>query len=125
VRETRSRFSSLSSKQPWIRKEAMPGGYGGKPPGIAGIGVPTGARNAGTSAPAGDQSAKTNLHPMGACSVKTLSGVDLSTSFYRVMLDRIFRLELGLLFWVSSAIGKHDRDPRHADSGGKRDDPQR
>jgi hypothetical protein len=34
----------------------MPGGYGGKPPGIAIIGVPTGARNAGNGAPTGDQS---------------------------------------------------------------------
>jgi hypothetical protein len=35
---------------------ATPGGYGGKPPGVAFIGVPTGARNAGSGAPTGDQS---------------------------------------------------------------------
>jgi hypothetical protein len=39
---------------------ATPGGYGGKPPGVAFIGVPTGARNAGSGAPTGDQS--TGMH---------------------------------------------------------------
>src|SRR5579864_2524029 len=39
---------------------ATPGGYGGKPPGVAIIGVPTGARNAGSGAPTGDQSTDTN-----------------------------------------------------------------
>jgi hypothetical protein len=33
------------SKEPEHR--ATPGGYGGKPPGVAFIGAPTGARNAG------------------------------------------------------------------------------
>src|ERR1017187_4217528 len=40
---------------------ATPGGYGGKPPGVAFIGVPTGARNAGSGAPAGDQSTGMNI----------------------------------------------------------------
>jgi hypothetical protein len=40
---------------------ATPGGYGGKPPGVAFIGVPTGARNAGSGAPAGDQSTDMNV----------------------------------------------------------------
>ena len=39
---------------------ATPGGYGGKPPGVAIIGVPTGARNAGSDAPTGDQSIDMN-----------------------------------------------------------------
>ena len=39
---------------------ATPGGYGGKPPGVAIIGVPTGARNAGSGAPTGDQSTDMN-----------------------------------------------------------------
>jgi hypothetical protein len=39
---------------------ATPGGYGGKPPGVAFIGVPTGARNAGCGAPTGDQSTDMN-----------------------------------------------------------------
>ena len=45
---------------------ATPGGYGGKPPGVAIIGVPTGARNAGSDAPTGDQSIdmnRTRKHP--------------------------------------------------------------
>jgi hypothetical protein len=45
---------------------ATPGGYGGKPPGVAFIGVPTGARNAGSDAPTGDQSIdmnRTRKHP--------------------------------------------------------------
>src|SRR5438045_2604602 len=48
-------------------REATPGGYGGKPPGVAFIGVPTGARNAGNSAPTGDQSIdmnRTRKHPL-------------------------------------------------------------
>ena len=40
---------------------ATPGGYGGKPPGVAIIGVPTGARNAGSGAPTGDQSTDMNV----------------------------------------------------------------
>src|SRR5690349_16612862 len=46
---------------------ATPGGYGGKPPGVAFIGVPTGARNAGSDAPTGDQSIdmnRTRKHPL-------------------------------------------------------------
>src|SRR5689334_19108665 len=46
---------------------ATPGGYGGKPPGVAIIGVPTGARNAGSDAPTGDQSIdmnRTRKHPL-------------------------------------------------------------
>ena len=42
------------------KKRATPGGYGGKPPGVAIIGVPTGARNAGSGAPTGDQSTDMN-----------------------------------------------------------------
>ncbi len=42
------------------QKRATPGGYGGKPPGVAIIGVPTGARNAGSGAPTGDQSTDMN-----------------------------------------------------------------
>ena len=42
------------------RHGATPGGYGGKPPGVAFIGVPTGARNAGCGAPTGDQSTDMN-----------------------------------------------------------------
>ena len=45
------------------KKMATPGGYGGNPPGVAIIGVPTGARNTGTGAPTGDQSAGTNRTP--------------------------------------------------------------
>jgi hypothetical protein len=46
-----------------------PGGYGGKPPGVAFIGVPTGARNAGSGAPTGDQSTDMNAtrKPPGTC----------------------------------------------------------
>ncbi len=46
---------------------ATPGGYGGKPPGVAIIGVPTGARNAGSGALTGDQSTDMNAtrkHPL-------------------------------------------------------------
>ena len=42
------------------RRWATPGGYGGKPPGVAFIGVPTGARNAGNGALTGDQSTDMN-----------------------------------------------------------------
>src|SRR5580693_4475576 len=41
-------------------KRATPGGYGGKPPGVAFIGVPTGARNAGSGTPTGDQGTDMN-----------------------------------------------------------------
>ena len=41
-------------------KRATPGGYGGKPPGVAIIGAPTGARSAGSGAPTGDQSTDMN-----------------------------------------------------------------
>src|SRR5215813_12222099 len=44
-------------------KRATPGGYGGKPPGVAFIGAPTGARNAGSGAPAGDQSTGKHVTP--------------------------------------------------------------
>jgi len=46
-----------------IEKRATPGGYGGKPPGVAFIGAPTGARNAGNGAPAGDQSTGKHVTP--------------------------------------------------------------
>jgi hypothetical protein len=36
-------------------EKATLGGYGGKPPSVADISVPTGARNAGNGAPTGDQ----------------------------------------------------------------------
>lgn len=62
---------------------------------------------------------------MRACSVKCLPRVDFAASLYRIPLNRIARLELGLLFGVSSAIGKHDRDPRHPDGGDKSGYPQR
>src|ERR1700722_9903940 len=42
------------------QKRATPGGYGGKPPGVAFIGVPTGARNAGSGTPTGDQGTDMN-----------------------------------------------------------------
>ena len=45
------------------QKRATPGGYGGKPPGVAFIGAPTGARNAGNGAPAGDQSTGKHVTP--------------------------------------------------------------
>jgi hypothetical protein len=45
------------------KDKATPGGYGGKPPGVAFIGAPTGARNAGTGAPAGDQSTGKHVTP--------------------------------------------------------------
>ncbi len=45
------------------KKRATPGGYGGKPPGVAFIGAPTGARNAGNGAPAGDQSTGKHVTP--------------------------------------------------------------
>src|SRR5579863_9298601 len=41
-------------------KRATPGGYGGKPPGVAIIGAPTGARSAGSGALTGDQSTDMN-----------------------------------------------------------------
>src|SRR5215469_10152111 len=50
--------------EPVQRKErATPGGYGGKPPGVAFIGAPTGARNAGIGAPAGDQGTGKHVTP--------------------------------------------------------------
>ena len=58
------RATAEGLKSPNIR--ATPGGYGGKPPGVAIIGVPTGARNAGSDAPTGDQSIdmnRTRKHP--------------------------------------------------------------
>ena len=45
------------------KDRATPGGYGGKPPGVAFIGAPTGARNAGNGAPAGDQSTGKHVTP--------------------------------------------------------------
>ncbi len=45
------------------QERATPGGYGGKPPGVAFIGAPTGARNAGNGAPAGDQSTGKHVTP--------------------------------------------------------------
>src|SRR5205823_7938211 len=47
--------------EPWRRRlkgaedRATPGGYGGKPPGVAIIGVPTGARNAGRCSDGGPE----------------------------------------------------------------------
>jgi hypothetical protein len=45
------------AKAPWKGAEdrATPGGYGGKPPGVAIIGVPTGARNAGRCSDGGPE----------------------------------------------------------------------
>src|SRR5262249_12344868 len=61
------RASGEGPKAP--EQRATPGGYGGKPPGVAFIGVPTGARNAGSGAPTGDQS--TGMHvtrpTLGSC----------------------------------------------------------
>jgi hypothetical protein len=51
---------SRASQQSDEMKRATPGGYGGKPPGVAIIGVPTGARNAGSGALTGDQSTDMN-----------------------------------------------------------------
>jgi energy-coupling factor transporter ATP-binding protein EcfA2 len=48
--------SHRGSSEPALNKRATQGGYGGKPPCVAIIGVPTGARNAGKGAPTGDQS---------------------------------------------------------------------
>jgi hypothetical protein len=52
------RLTYANSLRP--KKRATPGGYGGKPPGVAIIGVPTGARNAGSGAPTGDQDTDMN-----------------------------------------------------------------
>jgi hypothetical protein len=63
------RISTASHRRSWLKASevrATPGGYGGKPPGVAIIGVPTGARNAGSGAPTGDQSTDMNAtrkHP--------------------------------------------------------------
>src|SRR6476619_992914 len=57
----------LAKGQKSPEHSATPGGYGGKPPGVAFIGVPTGARNAGSDAPTGDQSIdmnRTRKHPL-------------------------------------------------------------
>jgi hypothetical protein len=57
----------MRSRQKGGEVRATPGGYGGKPPGVAFIGVPTGARNAGSGAPTGDQSTDMNAtrkHPL-------------------------------------------------------------
>ena len=68
------------------RHGATPGGYGGKPPGVAFIGVPTGARNAGCGAPTGDQSTDMNAtrKPPRMCQ-------DPITSASRVSADRVHR----------------------------------
>lgn len=66
----RPRASTASHSRSWLKASevrATPGGYGGKPPGVAIIGVPTGARNAGSGAPTGDQSTDMNAtrkHPL-------------------------------------------------------------
>ena len=54
---------------------ATPGGYGGKPPGVAIIGVPTGARNAGSGAPTGDQSTDMNGTRASPCMCQDLKTV--------------------------------------------------
>lgn len=79
------------------RKKATPGGYGGKPPGVAIFGVPTGARNTGTSAPTGDQSAWPKLytsHPWDAS---------------RVSHDPISRRWRGISFWLASTASMAER----------------
>src|ERR1700733_211094 len=49
-----ARHSEPEGSSPKDRKHrATPGGYGGKPPGVAFIGAPTGARNAGNWCPSG------------------------------------------------------------------------
>src|SRR5580693_9110869 len=53
-------------------KRATPGGYGGKPPGVAIIGVPTGARNAGSGALTGDQSTDMNGTRLTPCMCQVL-----------------------------------------------------
>jgi len=54
-------FGVRGDWEPWRRRpegaedSATPGGYGGKPPGVAIIGVPTGARNAGRCSDGGPE----------------------------------------------------------------------
>ena len=58
---------NTEARQRRAKIRATPGGYGGKPPGVAIIGVPTGARNAGSGALTGDQSTDMNAtrkHPL-------------------------------------------------------------
>ena len=58
---------NTEARQGRAKIRATPGGYGGKPPGVAIIGVPTGARNAGSGALTGDQSTDMNAtrkHPL-------------------------------------------------------------
>jgi hypothetical protein len=85
-------------------KRATPGGYGGKPPGVAIIGVPTGARNAGSGALTGDQSTDMNgtrLTPCVCQDLKTTKSLNailatrlparhLATAFNSSVRDRRF-----------------------------------
>ena len=57
---------------------ATPGGYGGKPPGVAFIGVPTGARNAGTVLQRGTRAPTIMLHRTSPLCVKTGLRVNLA-----------------------------------------------
>jgi hypothetical protein len=53
-------LARVAKHQATLIKRATQGGYGGKPPCVAIIGVPTGARNAGNGALTGDQSTDMN-----------------------------------------------------------------
>ena len=60
---------------------ATPGGYGGKPPGVAIIGLPTGARKAGSGALTGDQSTDMNRTRAAPCMCQDLRQANLVTPF--------------------------------------------
>src|SRR5579875_1147558 len=51
--EPRQANGAVAKPQNAAEHRATPGGYGGKPPGVAFIGAPTGARNAGYRCPSG------------------------------------------------------------------------
>ena len=68
--------TTLSRKM--SRDRATPGGYGGKPPGVAFIGAPTGARNAGTVPQRGTRAPTIMLHRTPPLCVKTGLQVNLA-----------------------------------------------
>ena len=75
-------FSYANPQNKTSLKRATPGGYGGKPPGVAIIGLPTGARKAGSGAPTGDQSTDMNRTRPAPCMCQDLKTVKSRDAFF-------------------------------------------
>src|ERR1700748_2902148 len=95
-------------------KRATQGGYGGKPPCVAIIGVSTGARNAGKGAPTGDQSTDMNAtrkQPLLRKRHLRFTGWLIPAS--RQILPALH--EGARVGRLAPAVGHHDREIREED----------